>query len=175
MEFYGEQGQDKFAYEHCSTPGTFLDVGCWEPVRCNNSFVLEKLAWRGLAIDVDPRWEDIYKKQRTTPFIKGDARTIDWKQICERFSLNPKIDYLSLDVDDQRESLRTVAILQDMIGAGLSFTVITVEHDAYRLGDLVREPVRRLLQANGYTLAVSNVSCRPPDPAWAFEDWFLKE
>jgi hypothetical protein len=173
MESYSEQGQDVFAFEHCATPGTFLDVGGWDPIKCNNSYALEKIGWRGMILDIDSRWVDQYKKLRKNPFLVEDAKKAPWKSLFTFYDLPLHVDYLSLDVDDHENLLKSVDILINMFLAGLSFRAITVEHDAYRLGDLVREPVRRLLLANGYVLAKENISCHPGDPAWAFEDWFL--
>jgi hypothetical protein len=175
METFSEQGQDTFAFKHCPTPGTFLDIGGWEPIQCNNSYALERAGWRGVVMDIDDRWVSAYAGVRKSKFIVADAtKTIDWSSFCTYHGLPTSLDYLSLDVDDQPNNLKSVEILRDMFVDALTFKAITVEHDAYRMGDLVRGPLRQIMKEWGYELAVADVSCRPPDPAWTFEDWFVK-
>lgn len=176
MQSFSEQGQDGFAFEHVNKQaGTFLDVGVYDPIKNNNTYGLEKIGWTGVLFDIDPQWENPCKTHRKSPFVLGSALDIDWACLCQNFGLDSHIDYLSLDIDDTDydPNSKTIAALNHMIDAGLSFRAITVEHDAYRLGDQPRQGIRDLLKEHGYTLAVENVSCRPPDPNWAFEDWFL--
>lgn len=172
MDSFSEQGQDIFAYTHVAkNKGTFLDVGCYDPIKNNNTFGLEQMGWTGILFDIDERWETPCKKLRSSPFILGDVLITDWSYSLLYY------DYLSLDVDDHDHEpvSKTLTVLQHILDAGLSFRAITVEHDAYRLGNEPRASIRKLLAEHGYTLFRENVSCRPPDPNWAFEDWFLGE
>jgi hypothetical protein len=171
-----EQGQDIFAFEQIQKlNGTFLDVGCWDPTRNNNTYALEQLGWRGLLIDIDSHWSSEVVRHRKSPFIEADATKIEWQALCMDHQLGAHIDYLSLDVDDKDEEpiSKTLTVLKNIIGYGITFQAITVEHDAYRLGNEPRTSIRQFLLANGYRLFRENISCRPPDPNWAFEDWFV--
>jgi hypothetical protein len=172
-----EQGQDLFAYE--SVPGgqTFLDVGCGNPIYNNNTFILEHLGWRGVLIDIDHRWAEPSKVFRTSPFIEADVLKVDWRDITQTNNLGPEIDYLSLDVDDHPDFesySKTFRALENIVNAGLRFRAITVEHDAYRTGAEPRSSIRKFLRDHGYKLFRADVSCRPPDPNWSFEDWFVR-
>jgi hypothetical protein len=178
MDSFSEQGQDIFAFTHVAKDkGTFLDVGCYDPIKNNNTFGLEQQGWTGFLFDIDERWEDPCKKLRKNPFILGNVLDVNWKYLQDDFQTSSYFDYLSLDVDDHDHEpfSKTLTVLHHIVDAGLSFRAITVEHDAYRLGNEPRASIRKLLAEYGYALFRDNVSCRPPDPNWAFEDWFLGE
>jgi hypothetical protein len=178
MQSFSEVGQDSFAYNHVQkNDGFFLDVGSYHPTMNNNTYGLELIGWKGFLFDVDQRWEEITKKTRTSPFMLGNILDVDWRGFIEDFNVPKHIDYLSLDVDDHDHEpfSKTFTVLHRLVDAGFSFGAITVEHDAYRLGDQPRQNMRDFLVKRGYTLAVGNVSCHPGDPAWAFEDWFTGE
>ena len=74
------------------------------------------------------------------------------------------IDYLSLDIDDHYDT-----VLRKIMDAHHRFKIITIEHDAYRYGDLYRIKEREILTGEGYYLLCPDVSIggRP------FEDWWI--
>lgn len=47
-----------------STPGTYVDIGCWHPVKASNSFFFSLRNWKGICIDPNPELEKLYKKFR---------------------------------------------------------------------------------------------------------------
>lgn len=155
--------QDIFAYEMCGhkTDGTFLDVGSYNVVCCNNSYGLERIGWRGLMVDVFRHTEAL--PRRTSPFLQADATKIDWLAEIGKAGLPRTIDYLSLDVDEA-----TLATLMSMPLSVLKFNVITVEHDAYKLGNGPRDMMRGILA--GYDLVCSDVLI---DGFGPFEDWYV--
>lgn len=177
-ESFSEQGQDLFALSYAYGPlKTFLDIGCHAPVLNNNTYGLELRGWRGALVDVDSQWEEPCRRLRKSPFVCQDAREINWTIFCAIHNIPSVIGYLSLDVDDDYRDVdpvsKTLKILKRMIiDDGLIFRVITVEHDAYRLGDYPRSAIRKFLEDNGYGLVRGNVSCRPPEDC-PFEDWFV--
>ncbi len=163
-------GQDAFVYEKFGNlVGTFLDVGCGHPVVMNNTVALERLGWKGLLVDSNPAMVELCRKNRTSPVFEGDATKIDWLVLCDRYGLERKIDYLSLDIDDQPgQESKALCVLENLVSAGFQFRVITCEHDFYRLGDGVRKAIREFLQQNFYDLSVADVS----DDNLLFEDWW---
>jgi hypothetical protein len=179
MIWYGEAGQDKFAWEQSGLKkdGTFLDLGAVGPqgARSNsNSYALELIGWHGLLIDFNPSYEEVARRERITPFICTDAASpdLDWQPLLTSVGLGFHIDYLSVDIDDGFSGKNAEIItLERLFGAGYSFTAITIEHDAYCRGDYKRAPQRKLLQAAGYTLTVSNVK---QSGGLEFEDWWTK-
>ena len=63
--------------------GTFVELGSNHPIIGNNSCMLEKeYNWRGLMIEYDPSYEQLYKDLRPNSIYRiGDARFIDFRGI----------------------------------------------------------------------------------------------
>jgi hypothetical protein len=169
-DFQSQAGQDQFvcalvAHEG-GAPGTFLDVGCNNPVTINNTYVLEQLGWLGVLIDCEPSWHTLIMHHRKSPFVCADASHLDWRKLVvdAGFSLTLPIDYLSFDLDASG-----FTVLQAMPLKELRFRIMTIEHDAYRFGDANRDAMRARLLGLGYDLLcpdVMNDGCR-------FEDWWV--
>ncbi len=168
----GEAGQDHFAFEHCGRidDGIFLDIGCNEPIRWNNTYALEEIGWRGYLFDIDPAYGDMCRKERKSPFWAADATTFDWLTVIPKFVC--PIDYLSLDIDENENRDRAVTILNNLFAAGLSFRCATIEHDAYRYGDNPRAAIRAVMESAGYKIAHANVEIRKGNGK-PFEDWWI--
>lgn len=167
----GESGQDNFAFETCGrrANGTFLDIGCNEPRRWNNTFALEEVGWHGWALDIAPEFEPMWPAERKTKFVLADATTIDWRGLVGDVGV---IDYLSLDIDENEPRNLVTTILTNLFAAGLTFRCATIEHDAYRFGDSPRIPIRNLMFAAGYNLAHADVEIRKGNGK-PFEDWWV--
>lgn len=162
---YSQAGQDKFAYETLchKRDGTYLEIGCAHPTENNNTYALEMAGWRGISIDISDQ-EQIWRKAgRSHRVIQGNALTVDYASECGAFGIGPVIDYLSLDVD--QESFKALKA----IPTSLRFRVITIEHDAYRFGETLRQPMREYLTAQGYVMLHPNVECQ----GYVFEDWWV--
>lgn len=168
-----EAGQDHFAYEMChrKTNGTFIDIGCNEPIRWNNTYALEEIGWRGIGLDIEPSYVPMWAKERQSPFCLADATTFDWARIFPH--LTAPLDYLSLDIDENPERNLATRILENLFAAGMVFRCATIEHDGYRFGDHPREEIRALMIANGYTCAYANVEIRQ-GCGKPFEDWWTR-
>jgi len=44
--------------------GTYLDLGCFHPIRQNNTYLLHKLGWKGINIDLNPLTIELFKIAR---------------------------------------------------------------------------------------------------------------
>lgn len=171
----GESGQDNFAFEVCGRKptGTFLDIGCALPRETNNTFALEEVGWTGVLVDIDPQFQEVCTRERKSRFVLGDATVIDWREIYPCSEGEYVIDYLSLDVDENKDKTRALTVLQNLHAAGLRFRVATIEHDAYKNGDQPRRWIRKfMLFKAGYTLAHGDVEIRKGNEK-PFEDWWL--
>jgi hypothetical protein len=157
---YGEVGQDLFAFEKIGQIGTFLDIGCGNHFDQNNSYGLERIGWTGVAVDRDAEILAEWPKFRKARVICAEALTIDWKRELKGYTT---IDYLSIDLMDEEPEVMSALII-----AGLSFRVITIEHDNT---PEIRRKEREILFAAGYTLDRPNVLCPNGTP---FEDWWTK-
>jgi hypothetical protein len=169
MNSYSQAGQDTWVYDVCgrNRKGTFLDVGCHDGHLHSNTLALEEIGWTGLLFDIQLQSG---VADRLSPVVIGDALTADWGAlITEHFTESHFIGYLSLDVDEA-----TTPTLERILAVPVRFAFITVEHDAYRLGDGRRNRQRELLVRHGYQLAVPDVVVGPG--SWgdggAYEDWW---
>lgn len=147
------------------TRGTFLDVGANHPIQLSNTFALERAGWRGLLVDNDvPVMELCQTIRPRTPFWRVDATTVNWSGLLPAvFRVGELIDYLSLDVDQA-----TPLALKGLLDSGYRFRIATIEHDAYRFGQLPRDTMREMMTDRGYQLICKDVrhdNCE-------FEDWW---
>ena len=47
-----------------NTKGTYVDVGCFHPIRQNNTYLMYKLGWSGVNIDLNPLTIDLFNVAR---------------------------------------------------------------------------------------------------------------
>lgn len=178
---YSQAGQDMFAYALCATDhGTFLDIGASYPVSANNSYGLELKGWSGITIDHYADYAPYYAGTRKAPLTVLDMTAMDWDRfIADHPILQDTVDYLSLDID-----AATLPVLRKFPFDKLRFRVMTVEHDAYRFGDGVRQEMRSILGRAGYELIAADVIVHymedesPQAVALKgflpFEDWYVR-
>jgi hypothetical protein len=151
--------------------GHYLDVGSNDYAAQNNSYVLEHiLNWKGICIEIGPQYAEGYKN-RNCHFINADATQVDYKAVFESLGYPSRLDYLSLDCDDS--SLPT---LQKLPLDDYRFNTITIEHDAYRVGNIIRDGEREILKKFNYVMLVEDVfaplGCGM-GPNLPFEDWWV--
>lgn len=46
------------------TPGTYVDIGCWDPVKASNTYYFSIRNWKGICIDPNPMIADYFQKMR---------------------------------------------------------------------------------------------------------------
>lgn len=147
-------GQDAFARICCGDEGVMVDIGCGSPAHFSNSKPLLKAGWKSYGIDlkVDPAW-NAYPEMRAW---EADATTFDWH-------LPDHIDYLSVDVDEH-----SFKALENFFNHSPNKPkCATIEHDYYKLFDILRTPQRKLMGELGYVLVGNSL--------WNFEDWYVHE
>jgi hypothetical protein len=166
-----QAAQDRFV--HALLPqndGSFLDVGCGHPEIISNTFALEAIGWRGLLVDNSPEAVEACKLVRKSPVVQGNAVTLDWTAVLNAYLPSWRsgpISYLSIDIDES-----TLGALTALLDAGARFRIITSEHDAYRHGDWLRDPIRERLLREDYYLVASNVCSSDGHP---YEDWWCSD
>ncbi|WP_100611961.1 FkbM family methyltransferase [Confluentibacter lentus] len=47
-----------------NTPGTYVDIGCWHPIKASNTYFFHLRKWKGLCIDSNPELKSLYAKYR---------------------------------------------------------------------------------------------------------------
>jgi SAM-dependent methyltransferase len=154
--------QDNFALSILPGKNTFLDIGCGHGRHGSNTFILEKLGWTGLLVDIDEQLVNMNKTFRSQPCIAADVTRCDWSKILT----STTYDYLSFDVDDA-----TVQAIKNFPFDKVRFRVATIEHDSYRVGPAARDYIREVLTAHNYLCVAKDVltsfSAEP------FEDWWI--
>ncbi len=163
---FSQAGQDLFVLSllNGKRDGVFLDLGCNHPIVINNTFLLESnFGWNGLSVDIEQDLFELFVFRNSQTLI-ADCTKLDWELVLEKLGTS-SIDYLSLDLEPPNITLEC---LKGIPFDKVEFSVITFEHDAYRSGDTVREPSRRLLEDHGYRRVCSNVRLE----GLQFEDWY---
>lgn len=166
-ENFSQAAQDLFVLTclNGKKNGTFLDLGCNNPIKINNTYLLEsKFNWTGVSIDIDEKQTMLYDGLRKTTVITEDCTTIDFDKIMKHYNSN-HIDYLSLDLEP---ASITMMCLKNIPFDKVEFSLITFEHDSYRFGNSYRDESREIFERNGYKLIcedVSNCNC-------VYEDWY---
>jgi hypothetical protein len=180
MEFYSHEKQDVFVYEllakHLDGPGFFLDIACGHPTRGSNTYALEsQLDWRGIGFDIgdieaNHNWSEIRKSR----FIQADARAASFTDLLKAEVGDQVVDYLSLDVDAAGSNF-SAEVLDRILDAGITFKVMTLEHESFKTGDSVTGPTRTRLWDNGYEMLFKDVRFTTPPPLGdIWEDWWVK-
>jgi hypothetical protein len=157
-----QASQDIFPQVVVPNGNTFLDIGSNAPTAYNNSYALEILGWNGKCFDIDD-YTNQYIQTRRAKFICADVTTYDWNSILSE--MNGIVDYISFDVDEA-----TRPAFDNFPFDTFHCKTLTIEHDAYRFGNLTRDHIRDTLTSYGYLLIFGNVVC---DGFGAFEDWFV--
>lgn len=160
--------QDVFArvvYSHTGL-NTYLEIGSGDPVLGSNTFVLEKIGWSGVSIDLDKNSTSRFKKIRSNPILQRDATKLNYAELLES-TKRARTGYLQIDIDPAPQSL---ACLNSLPLSAHRFASITFEHDAYSQGRKVRDMQRKILLENGYVMVRKDVTWTPGSP---FEDWWV--
>ena len=174
MTFHGQSLQDLFVLSVLKNKrtGTFLEIGSNDPIKINNSYVLEKeYGWRGILVEYDAKWEAAYKEKRTSPYILQDAAKIDYEAAFEKYSMPTQIDYLQIDLEvDNGSTLATLERLDSTVLNTHTFSVITFEHDIFR-GDHfgTRAKSREIFAKRGYFRVFGDVR----NHGYPYEDWYV--
>lgn len=152
--------QDVFALM-CNNfkPGVFVDVGCSTPENVSNVVLLLNNKYYGLGFDMDSSANEKWKNFEKMKFINIDiTKNIDI--LKEEISKLPEIiDYLNIDLDGQP----SVTVLENLNFKFNKFKCITIEHDAYRFGDIYKGAQRDILLKEGYEVVITT----------AAEDWYV--
>ncbi len=167
-----QAGQDLFvlAMLKGKTAGTYLEIGCHDPVYSSNTVAMERdFGWRGVSIDIQSVVVQRFNSLRVNQAVECDATQADYAFLLKQAGiLETDIDYASVDCDPARN---TYAALKRLPLDTHRFAVITYEHDAYASGPEFKFRSREFLESRGYHLVVSNVSASGLNTD--FEDWWV--
>jgi len=166
-----QAGQESFVLEATGLKhnGVFVEVGAWHGIKDSNTSLLERdYGWRGVAIELIPKFSRRYNRVRKSPCLLVDARTADFAQIFSKYSIPSRVDYLQLDIEP---GMGTLSAMLQIPFQTHRFSVITFEHDLYRSPEnkYVKTWSEHFLKDHGYVRVVSNC-CINGKP---FEGWWV--
>ena len=75
--------------------GTYLDVGCFHPIRQNNTYLFHKMGWKGINIDLNPLTVELFNVARPKDI-----------NICT--AISSKKGWVNLFFDHELSSLNTI-------------------------------------------------------------------
>jgi hypothetical protein len=175
MESFSQVGQDLFILQclNKKEQGTFLEIGSNHPIQINNTYLLEsKYNWRGIMIDYDNTYINLYTQHRPlSTYIINDATQINYKLELGKNNMPYNIDYLQIDLEVINNStLQTLQAINNQIMDYYKFATITFEHDYYA-GDYfnTRAESRKIFKDRGYVLVFPDVM----NNGNQFEDWYV--
>jgi len=71
LKFFFKNSQSQFGEDkkivklfHKDKKGIYLDLGCFHPIRQNNTYLLHKLGWKGINIDLNPLSIELFNLAR---------------------------------------------------------------------------------------------------------------
>ena len=168
---YSQVYQDMFVLSMLDgkQKGTYVEIGCADPIYNNNTYLLEKeFKWNGISIDINPEEIKKFQKVRNNLALTQDALTLNYTELFTNLKFNYNIDYLQIDCEPAEI---TYKVLQQIPFDKYKFAVITYEHDYYAdETKLYREKSREFLINQGYVMVVGNIA---PDKNSTFEDWWV--
>lgn len=56
-----------------TTPGVYVDIGCWHPVKASNTYFFYLRNWKGICIDPNPELKALYSKIRPNDIFENCA------------------------------------------------------------------------------------------------------
>jgi hypothetical protein len=167
-----QAGQDLFVLGMLNgmREGTYLEIGCAQPIQGNNTFILERFyGWQGLSLDIHQPFVDEFNAERGNGALLQDATTADFiKLLTDAGWSGDIIDYASVDCEPPAVTFQA---LQNLPFDQIKFRVLTFEHDCYAQGPEYKLASREFLRSKGYQLVVSNVS--EFQQQHDFEDWWV--
>jgi hypothetical protein len=163
--------QDLFVLNLIGKNGTYIEIGGNHPKLLSNTYWLErKHNWSGFSIEYDSGYREAWEiSGRKNKIYWEDALSFDYVNAIEENNLPKKINYLSCDIEPPEN---TFSALQRVIEQGITFDVITFEHDNYSFPEsTIKNDVINYLLNNNYKIAVSDVYFNKPENN--FEIWFV--
>jgi hypothetical protein len=141
-------------------------LGCNEPVKYNNTALLEQMGWKGILVDYDASLVNTCSQNRTNPCICVDLVKHNICDILKQSSAPNVIDYVSLDLDNGA----SLTCLENFDFKSFKVRCITFEHDAYTGDEHMRERSREIFRNNGLKLICKDVKVLDDKE---FEDWYV--
>lgn len=176
---FGQASQDLFvlSVNNNKNDGYFLEIGSNHPIDHNNTYLLEnKYNWKGLMVEYDKSFEQLYKIHRPNSiYVIDDARVVKYRELLDNNNFPINMDYLQVDLDvNNKSTLDTLMLLDKTVFEKYKFSTVTFEHDIYTGNYFnTRELSREIFQKRGYVLAFPDIKVFWNNYFQPFEDWYI--
>ena len=97
---YSQAYQDMFVLSMLEGKkgGTYLEIGANDPIFISNTYLLQKdFQWNGLPLDIADIYQKSHERLRKNTFVLGDAITIAFTVLLNRYQFPRQIVYLTID------------------------------------------------------------------------------
>ena len=175
---YSQAWQDIFALTmldgKCN--GTYLEIGAFRPTYINNTYLLSKLGYTGISIEIDNSFASEWKTLRpNSTIIFDNFFNLNMRTTLKGMPL--QIDYLQLDIDPETQTFEALLRIPH---DEYRFSVITYETDVFNGNKELQNKSREFLTDLGYELVLGNVAVQTNHDLFnggaiwqPFEDWYV--
>lgn len=93
----------------CS-PGWYVDVGCWHPIKASNTYYFYLRGWKGICIDPNPEVKELFRKIRPDDIVincavGANAGEKEYFILSSRFSSMSTLDYHFIESHNLAEEI----------------------------------------------------------------------
>jgi len=165
--------QDRWALNLIGNKGTYVEIGGHLPAKRSNTYNLEVgHGWTGFSVEFDKKYKTHWDEcpERAGNIYWADAMTFDYALAVKKHNLSTRINYLSIDIEPPENTFKA---LKKVINDGLTFDVITFEHDRYQSDKDYHQIACDFLLPKGYKIAVQDVWHKKQERQ--FETWFVNK
>lgn len=165
--------QDLFAYNLFGKNGSYIEIGGHFPARRSNTYnLVVSEGWKGFSVEFNNYYQKDWEAchERNTKVYWEDAVIFDYNKACKEQGYETHFNYLSVDIEPPSN---TFAALQKVIDDGITFDLITFEHDKYQCKEDYHTIACDYLLPLGYKVAVFDVWHKQPQRL--FETWFVSK
>lgn len=165
--------QDAFVYSICGNNGSYIEIGASWPIKNNNTYSLEIFGnYKGFSVEFNKSmYEDSWKlSDRKNKVYWENALNFNYRSALDKNKLKTHVNYLSCDIEPPEN---TFLALQTVVSQGITFDVITFEHELFKTEINYNKLATEFLLDNNYKVAVSNVYHKNPNDF--FETWFVNK
>lgn len=163
--------QDRFVMSLIGESGTYIEIGANHPLLMSNSYNLEVHGkYKGFSVELNTNFQQAWREcsERSNPVYWENALLFDYVSACKQNKMKKHVNYLSCDIEPPENTFNA---LKRVIGQGVTFDIITFEHDRYQSEENYHEKAFDFLKEYGYKIAVYDVWHK--HPSRIFETWFV--
>jgi FkbM family methyltransferase len=118
---FSKSGDDIQLYKliNNNTPGVYVDIGCWDPIKASNTYFFYLRGWKGICIDPNPELVEMYKSTRPSDIFINTAISRQSKQykyymLNDHYSSMNTMDYDFILKNNIEKEIKSVIPVKKM-------------------------------------------------------------